>query len=44
LLSLFGQADYAKDSIEAYRAALKGRETDKHVERLAARLKRLESR
>lgn len=44
LLALFGHADYTADVVEGYRAALKGRETDKTTEKLAARLKRLESR
>ncbi len=44
LLALFGQTDYVADAIESYHNALKGRETEKYTERLAARLKRLESR
>jgi hypothetical protein len=44
LLALFGQTDYVADAVEGYRNALKGRETEKYTEKLAARLKRLESR
>lgn len=44
LLALFGQTDYVADAVEGYRNALKNRETEKYTERLAARLKRLESR
>ena len=44
LLALFGQTDYVADAIEGYHNALKGRETEKYTEKLAARLKRLESR
>jgi hypothetical protein len=44
LLVLFGQKDYVADTIEGYRNALKGRETEKYTEKLAARLKRLENR
>lgn len=44
LMSLFGNADYTADAVEGYRAALKGRETEKFTEKLAARLKKLESR
>lgn len=44
LLALFGQTDYIADAVEGYHNALKGRETEKYTEKLAARLKRLESR
>jgi len=44
LLALFGQTDYVADAVEGYRNALKGRETEKYTEKLAARLKRLEAR
>jgi len=44
LLALFGDEAYAADAIEAYREALKGREDEPYVQRLAARLKRLEAR
>jgi len=44
LLALFGQTDYVADAIEGYRNALEGRKTEKYTEKLAARLKRLESR
>lgn len=44
LLALFGQTDYVADVVEGYRNALKNRETEKYTEKLAARLKRLESR
>jgi hypothetical protein len=44
LLSLFGNTDYTADAIATYRDALKGRETDKTTEKLAARLRRLEQR
>ena len=44
LLALFGQTDYVADAVEGYRNALKDRETEKYTEKLAARLKRLESR
>jgi len=44
LLALFGDQSYAADAIEAYREALKGRENEPYVQRLAARLKQLESR
>ena len=44
LLALFGQTDYVADAVEGYRNALKNRETEKYTEKLAARLKRLESR
>lgn len=44
LLSLFGNTDYTADAVATYRDALKGRETDKTTEKLAARLKRLEQR
>jgi len=44
LLVLFGQTDYVADTIEGYHNALKGRETEKYTEKLAARVKRLESR
>jgi hypothetical protein len=44
LLALFGQTDYAKDAIDAYRTALKNPDVEKRAETLVARLKRLESR
>ncbi len=44
LLSMFGETSYRTDAIEAYRNALKGRETEKYAQRFAAALRRLESR
>ncbi len=44
LLALFGQKEYVAEAVEGYRNALKGRETEKYTEKLATRLKRLESR
>lgn len=44
LLSLLGHEDYVADTIEAYRAALKGRETESFAETFATRLSRLERR
>ena len=44
LLALFGDEAYVADAIETYREALKGREDEPYVRRLAARLKQLEAR
>lgn len=42
LLVLFGESASAKDALEAYRSAVKGRETQPFVRQLAARIARLE--
>ena len=44
LLALFGQKDYVADAAQRYRDALKGRETERYTEKLAARLQQLEGR
>lgn len=44
LLVLFGFDDYAKDALEAYRAAVKGRETEAFAQPFLARANRLENR
>jgi len=44
LLALFGDDTYLADAIEAYREALKGRMDEPYVQRLAARLRQLETR
>ena len=44
LMALFGDGGYVTDTIEAYRAALKGRETETFTTQLVARLHRLENR
>lgn len=44
LMALFGYGDYVRDTIDAYRAALKGRETEPFATELVARLNRLENR
>ena len=41
---LFGDQAYLADAVEAYREALKGREDELYVQRLAARLRQLEAR
>lgn len=44
LLAFFGDAGYAKDALEAYRAAVKGRENEPYAQELVARIARLEGR
>ncbi len=44
ILALLGDESYAADAIDGYREALKGRETEPYVQRLASRLRLLESR
>ncbi len=44
LMVLFGQTDYLADAIEAYRAAVKGRENEAYAARIVSRLQRLENR
>ncbi len=44
ILALLGDESYVADAIDSYREALKGRETDAFVQRLASRLRQLESR
>jgi hypothetical protein len=43
VLALFGETDYARDALEGYRSALKGREDDPHLEKFAQRIKELEA-
>ena len=44
ILALLGDESFVADTIDSYREALKGRETDPYAQRLATRLRQLESR